>query len=38
MVAIRVNQGTGAIDFGYANAGRNYAAALEDIEQYLCKD
>ena len=30
-----VNQETGGIEFGYGNAGRNYAATLEDIEQYL---
>jgi len=30
-----VNIQTGACDFGWGNAGRGYAASLDDIEEFL---
>lgn len=33
-----VNLQTGGCDFGWGNAGRGYAASLEDVEQFLTKD
>lgn len=33
-----INLESGGCDFGWGNAGRGYAASLEDIEAYLTDD